>query len=178
MNMEEIRVSGETVYDGRIFTAKRDVVRLCDGSTSVREIVEHVGGVGILPIDEDGNIYLVRQFRYAIGGEILEIPAGKIDPGEEPYTCAVRELSEETGFTADKVEYLGEFFPSPGFCREKLSIYIATSLHRGEQHLDEGEFLDVVKMPLDEAYKMIMDNELLDGKSVIAILKARALRGR
>ena len=165
-------VSSKDVFKGRIVHVHVDDVELIDGSRSVREIVEHDGGVTVIPVDADGNVYCVRQFRYAFGRSIIETPAGKLEKGEDPFQCAVRELSEETGFKAEKYVYLGEFYPSPGYCHEKLYAYLAMDLTKGEAHLDEGEYLDVVKFSLDELVEMVMNNELEDAKTIIAILKA------
>ena len=173
MEYIEKRVKSEDIYKGKIVHVHIDDVELIDGSFSKREIVEHDGGVTVIPVDSDGSVYCVRQFRYAFGESILETPAGKLEKGEDPFECAVRELSEETGFTAGEYVYLGEFYPSPGYCHEKLYAYLALDLKKGEAHLDEGEFLDVVKYPLNTLVDMAMNNELKDAKTIIAVLKAK-----
>ncbi len=173
MEYTETTVSRQDIFTGRIVHLHVDKVRLIDGSSSTREIVEHDGGVTVIPVDEEGNVYCVRQFRYAFGESILETPAGKLEKGEDPFHCAVRELSEETGFTAENYVYLGEFYPSPGYCKEKLYAYLATGLKKGQAHLDQGEFLDVEKYPLDTLVDMAMDNKLYDAKTIIAVLKAK-----
>ena len=173
MDYTEKTLSRKDIFSGRIVTLHVDQVSLIDGSVSEREIVEHDGGVTVIPVDDEGNVYCVRQFRYAFGEHILETPAGKLEKGEDPFACAVRELSEETGFTAESFMCLGEFYPSPGYCKEKLYAYLATGLKKGEAHLDEGEFLDVVKYPLDTLVEMAMNNEIYDAKTIIAILKAK-----
>ena len=177
MDYNEKTLTSQTLYEGRIITVKRDEVELVNGKTSFREVVEHNGGVGILPVDGDGNVYLVKQFRYPFRETTLEIPAGKLEKGEKPFECAVRELSEETGFTAAKYDDFGKFYPSPGYCMEILYIYMARELTRGKIHLDDNEFLDVVKMPLEDAVDMVMRGELYDAKTIIAILKAKKLLG-
>ena len=173
MEYIEKKLKSEEKFVGRIFTVHVDDVELVDGHRSKREIVEHDGGVTVIPVDDEGNVYCVRQFRYAFGESVLETPAGKLEKGEEPFACAVRELSEETGFTAAEYVYLGEFYPSPGYCHEKLYAYLALQLSKGEAHLDEGEFLDVVKYPLDTLVDMAMNNELKDAKTIIAVLKTK-----
>lgn len=173
MDYIESKISSEDIFKGRIVHLHVDKVQLIDGSRSTREVVEHDGGVTVIPVDDDGNVYCVRQFRYAFGKSIIETPAGKLEKGEDPLECAVRELSEETGFSAAEYIYLGEFYPSPGYCHEKLYAYLALGLEKGEAHLDEGEFLDIVKYPLDTLVDMVMNNELCDAKTIIAILKAK-----
>lgn len=175
MGYIEKRIDGEEKYRGVIVNVRLDRAELCDGSIVRREVVEHPGGATILPIDDEGYCYCVRQFRYPFQKELLEAPAGKLEYGEDPYECAVRELSEETGFTADEIIYLGEDYTSPGFSSETLHIYLARSLHKGEKHLDEGEFLSVEKYHIDELVKLVMDGKICDGKTVIAVLKAKCL---
>lgn len=173
MELIEKQVNSELKYSGVIVDVTLDDAELVDGSLAKREVVHHPGGVGILPVDRNGICYMVRQYRYPMGEVVLEIPAGKLDRGEDHFSCAVRELSEETGFTADNYVYLGCFFPSPGYADEKIHVYLATGLHAGESHLDEGEFLNVEKISLDELVEMVMDGSIVDAKTVIAILKSR-----
>ena len=135
-------------------------------------MVEHPGGVTILPVDEEGNCTMVRQFRYPFGRMMLEAPAGKLEYGEDPRDCAVRELSEETGFTADELIDLGRCCTSPGFSSEVLHIYLALGLHPGDCHPDQDEFLNVEKIPLHELSRMVMDGEIDDAKTIVAVLKA------
>lgn len=178
MDLTEKKLQSELKYKGHILNVHVDKVSLPDASVSFREIVEHPGGVTIVPVDEDGNVYCVRQYRYAMGEEILETPAGKIDEGETTLECAMRELSEETGFTAEKYDFLGAFYPSPGFCKETLYAYLATGLTRGEKHLDEGEFLEVEKYPFEQLYQMALSGEMKDAKTVIAILRSKQFLDR
>lgn len=172
MDYFEERIDGEVKYKGVIVTVRLDRARLVNGAVVKREVVEHPGGVTILPIDGDSQCYMVRQFRYPFGRMVLEAPAGKLEYGEEHRLCAVRELSEETGLTADELVYMGSMLTSPGFSSEVLHIYLAFGLHAGKCHPDENEFLNVEKFSLDELSDMVMRGEIEDGKTVIAILKA------
>ena len=179
MDYTEERIGGEEKYKGVIVRVRLDQVRLCDGKLTRREVVEHPGGVCILPVDEAGNCAMVRQFRYPFGRMMLEAPAGKLEYGEDPLDCAVRELSEETGYSADQLIDLGAMCTSPGFSTEVLHIYLALGLHAGASHPDEGEFLNVEKIPLARLVDMVMANEIDDGKTIAAILKAeRYLKAR
>ena len=173
MDLIEKRISGEEKYKGVIVSVTLDRVELPDGKDAVREVVHHPGGVSVLPVDAEGTCYMVRQYRYPVGDTVLEIPAGKLDGKEDHMICAVRELSEETGFTADTFVDLGCFFTSPGYSDEIIHVYLATGLHAGKSHLDEGEFLNVEKMPFEELFGMVMRNEIIDAKTVIAVSKAK-----
>ena len=173
MDYTEKTLESQELYKGRIIRVLRDRVELSDGTETLREVVAHPGGVTVIPVDEAENVYCVRQFRYPYGEHVLETPAGKLEPGEDPLECAVRELGEETGFTAERYVSLGYIYPSPGYCQEIIYIYIATGLKSGEKHLDEGEFLDVEKYPLDTLVEMAMGGELKDAKTVVGVLKAR-----
>ena len=175
MDCFEKKIDGELKYEGVIVNVRLDRAELCDGSVVRREVVEHPGGATILPVDDEGYCYCVRQFRYPFGKQMLEAPAGKLEYGENPKECAVRELSEETGFTADEIIYLGPDCSSPGFSTELLHIYMARGLHKGESHPDEGEFLNVEKHHIDELVDMIMSGEIDDGKTIIAVLKAKRI---
>ncbi|MBQ8604507.1 MAG: NUDIX hydrolase [Oscillospiraceae bacterium] len=174
----EKTINEETIFTGRIFTVKRKHVELENGHTRQREVVLHNGGAAVLPVDDDGNVYLIRQFRSPFEQEVLEIPAGKLEKGEDPFEAAKRELSEETGFTAKHYFDLGQVWPTVGFCSEILYIWMATGLTRGETHFDEDEFVTTVKMPLEDAWNMCMDGTIKDSKTLVAIMKAREILGK
>ena len=173
MDFFEKPVETTKVYEGLIVDVRRDIAELQNGSLVQREVVEHPGGVGIVPITSDNKVLMVRQYRYPMEEELLEIPAGKLGKGEDPFECAVRELSEETGCTAGRFVDLGAMYPSPGFCRETLYVYLALDLKHGQMHLDENELLSVEAIGIDDLIEMIMRNELPDAKSIIGIMKAR-----
>ena len=171
MKLKEIKKSSETIYKGKIITLERDIAILENGEDAVREVVRHPGGVGVVAMDEQGYVYMVRQFRYPFYETTLEIPAGKLDKGgEDTKEAGIRELREETGLVADNIEFLGDFYATPGFCDEKLAIYFATGLHQGETDPDEDEFIECEKYHIAELVKMIETGEIKDAKSVIGIL--------
>lgn len=159
------------IFTGRVFATESMDVRLQDGTVTKREIVRHNGGATIVPLDSDLNVYVVRQFRAPFQQVLVETPAGKLEVDEDPRDCAIRELREETGLTADHVEDLGCIFPSPGYCAEALYLFLATGLHQGEKNPDEGEFLNVEKIPLKILLEKIENGSIRDAKTVIALLK-------
>jgi len=173
MDYTETLVRHINGYNGLIINTTLDRVVLQNGEHTLREVVIHPGGVTVIPVDDDGYVYCVRQFRYPMSEHLLETPAGKLEYGEDPMHCAVRELSEETGISASEYIDLGKIYPSPGFCKEILYIYMARGLSFGTSHPDHNEFLDVEKIHIDELARLVMDNEITDAKTVIAILKAK-----
>ena len=173
MHLDEKTLSVEEIYNGKIIRVTKEKVELENGKTSYREMVYHSGGVCVLPIDNDGNIYFVKQFRYPYKTVLLEIPAGKREEGEDPLTCGTRELKEEIGASAEKIVSLGKLYPTVAYDTEIIYMYLATGLSFGDTDLDEGEFIDIVKMPFEKAYKMVLDDEIPDAKTQIAILKAK-----
>lgn len=170
MKFSEKRLNGETVYDGKILKLEVDTVELPDGKTAKRECIRHSGGAAVLLV-HNGKVLLVRQFRYLYGKEIYEIPAGKLDKGEDPLKAAARELKEETGIIADLKPYL-KIYPTPGYTDEVIHIYLAENCRlTGERNLDEGEFLEACFKPMDEVLNLIANGEICDGKTVAAIYK-------
>ncbi|MBQ2968051.1 MAG: NUDIX hydrolase [Clostridia bacterium] len=168
---EKIQAS-DTKYKGKVLTLRVDRVELPNGDNACREVVEHNGAVGVVPITEDGEIILVRQFRAASRKVMLEIPAGKLEKGEDPLACGLRELEEETGFKAGNIEKLITYYSSPAILEEVLHLYIATDLIPGKVHLDEDEFLECIKIPVDEMKQKIINGEIQDAKTVIGVLLA------
>ncbi len=173
MHLEEKQVSSELKYDGKIVKLYCDIAELENGNNVRREVIKHPGGVCVVALCEDNSVLFVRQFRYPHGRVLLEIPAGKLEYGEDHRTCGLRELKEETGCTCDSFEYLGCLLPTPAYDTEVIHMYLARGLHSGEQRLDNDEFLDVEKIPLDKAVEMIMNNEIADAKTQVAILKTK-----
>lgn len=177
MDLSEKMVSSQTIFEGKIIKVTLDQARLPDGTLAAREVVYHPGGVAVLALDEDNTVYLVNQYRYPIQQLLLELPAGKLDHGaeEDPVLGAQRELSEETGLEASEWTYLGYMLSSPGFCTEKIHMYLARGLTRRQQHLDQDEFLDVLAIPFQELVRQVMDGTITDGKTVAAALKTKVL---
>ncbi len=176
MNFTEKQLTKEYIFKGKIINVRRDNALMPNGNTSIREVVEHKGGVCVAALTENDEILLVRQFRYPYMEEVLEIPAGKRDSlDEKPLDGAMRELREETGAKAQNVFSLGQVYPTPGYCNEIIWMYGATGLTFGEQDLDENEFLNVEKIPLETAVEMVLKGEIKDSKTQIAILKLKLL---
>ena len=174
--LHEKILSEECAWKGKILDVHRLEVELPNGHRSARDIVRHPGAAAVVALTESGKIVLVRQYRTAIDRVTVEIPAGKLDPGEDPLDCAKRELHEETGCTADNFLSLGMLYPSPGYFNEIIFLYLATGLHAGNMQPDEDEFLEVERIPLEKAVQMVMDGALPDAKTQTAILKVWQLR--
>ena len=177
MDLTEKTLDSREVFRGRIIRVRQDTVRLPNGKEGTREVVEHPGGVAVLAIDDEGRVLLVRQYRYAFGRVLTEIPAGKREPGEEPFLTARRELQEEVGATAREWQSLGEVIASPGCYDEVLHLYLARGLTFGDTHPDEDEFLSVRRIPFQELVQRCLSGEIQDGKTVTAVLKAKLLLG-
>lgn len=175
MDFFEKTISSQRIYDGKIIGVRKDTVELQDGRKASREVVEHSGGVCVIALDEDKNVLFVRQFRYPNNSVILEIPAGKLNPGEDHYECGKRELEEETGYLCSEYRHIATIYPSPAYVGEIIHVYFASGLIKSEQKLDEGEFLSVEKIPLEKAFQMVMNDEIYDAKTQIAILKVWAM---
>ncbi len=166
----EKKLSGKKIFSGRIIDLSVDKVLLPDGKQAEREYVSHRGGASVLPIDNEQNVYLVRQFRYPYGQILLEIPAGKLEKGEDAAITAARELEEETGFVGSITPY-GVIYPTPGYTDENLYVFLAKDLKKTHVHLDEDEFVDLVKMPIKTALKKVLSNEIKDAKTCYALLR-------
>lgn len=178
MHLDEKTLSSEQKFDGKIVKLFVDKAELENGEIVTREMIKHPGGVCIVPLDENNNVLMVRQFRYPPHKVLLEIPAGKLEFNENHRECGLRELKEETGCTCDEFTYLGNLIPTPAYDNEVIHMYLARGLHGGEQDLDDDEFLDVEKIPLEKAVEMVMNNEIEDAKTQIALLKTNVLLGR
>lgn len=163
----------EKIYRGRAFDVRRDQVQLPHGRVTNLDIVEHVGAVTILPVDSDGYIMFVRQYRHPTGGEILELPAGTLEEGEEPIACARREIQEEVGMGAESLRKIGEFFLAPGYSTEFMHVYLATDLSPSSLPGDEDEDLSVVRLPAEEAFEAAHAGKIKDAKTLAALFLAQ-----
>jgi ADP-ribose pyrophosphatase len=170
VNLEEKAISSERVFEGKMIRLRVDTVTLPNGSTATREVIEHPGAVAVIALTEQGELLLVRQYRHATGKILLEIPAGKRDPGEDPLACARRELEEETGCRARQWKTIFSYFSTPGFSDELLYLIMATDLEQGVAHTDDEEFIEVVTVPVAEALRMVYRGEICDAKTIIGIL--------
>ena len=167
----------ELIYTGKIFSLVQDTISMPDGRTAKWDMVQHNGAVCVLPVDSDGNIIFVRQFRQAAEGVVLELPAGRLEPGEDPILAAHRELEEETAFKAGDMRLMVSMYMAVGYSNELIHMYAAKDLYPGKLNLDEDEFIDVEKYSLDEAVKMIFSGEIIDSKTIAGILMYKNLEG-
>ena len=176
MEHEEKKLSSKMIYQGRVVTLRTDMVELENGQITSREVIEHPGGVGIAALDRDGCLLMVRQFRYPTGTQLLEIPAGKLEYGEDPLAAGRRELEEETGHIAARWTSLGQLWPTPAYDMEMIHLFLAEDLTPTRQHLDPGEFLTVERIPLQRLVKLVLDGKVRDAKTQIAVLKLAMAR--
>ena len=177
-HLKETQIHSELLYDGKVVHLYKDDVRLPDGGTGLREYVRHIGAAAVLPITKEGDALLVRQFRYPFDKPLIEIPAGKRDSyTEDPLATAKRELEEETGMHCDHLIPLGEYYSSPAILDEIIWVYLATDLEKGTQNTDDDEFLELVRVPFSELVGMVERNEIADGKTQMAVLKAARILG-
>lgn len=179
MNMEEKRTASKLIFDGRILHVYVDDILLPNGQPAFREYIKHVGAVCILPLTDEGDVILERQYRYPIGRVMTEIPAGKLDSAEEdPLEAALRELREETGIVPREMICLGEYYGCPALLRERIVMFLARGLSFGEDKLDPDEFLEVFRMPLDKAVEEVLAGHIADGKTQVAVLRAAMMKQR
>lgn len=171
MDFTEKPLKQDYLYRGKIVNLRVDNAELPDGTTALREVIEHPGGVCVAALTEKEELLFVEQFRYPYMETVLELPAGKLEYGEDPFEAGKRELLEETGAAAKNYRDLGKLYPTPGYCGEIIHMYSAENLTFSEQHLDEDEFLEVRRIPLEEAFQMVMRNEIRDSKTQVGILK-------
>lgn len=170
--LREIQIDHTSVFDGVLLHVKKDTVRLPNGKTTGREYIRHPGAVCIVPITEDGKVIIERQYRYPYDAVLTELPAGKLDKGEDPEKAARRELFEETGTTADELVYMGKFYPACAYTDEIIHMYLAKGLSFGERKLDDDEFLNVEAVPFGELLKDVIDGKIPDGKTQTAVMRA------
>ena len=171
-NLTEVKTGSEEIFDGIILHVFKDSVQLPNGNPATREVIRHVGAVGVVPVTDDGKVIVEQQFRYPLDQVITEIPAGKLDSfAEDRLSAAKRELEEETGYTAKEWVELGDYYPTPAYCDERITLYLARGLAQGQRHLDEDEFLNFKAVPLADLVEDIMAGRITDGKTQVAILK-------
>jgi ADP-ribose pyrophosphatase len=172
---KEVTISEEVIYSGKIIKVRRDIAEL-DGKEVVRELVMHSGGVCVIALTDKNEIVMVRQYRYPFGEALLEIPAGKLEPGENPHSAALRELREETGAEPEEFHFLGVIYPTVAYLNEKIHIYLATGLHFGGTDFDDDEYIEMSLIPFDDAVSMVMNNEIKDAKTIAAVLMVQNQR--
>ena len=169
-DLKESTISTTVVYKGDFLDVRQDEVLLPNGETAAREWINHPGAVVIVPILPNGEIALIKQFRYAAGSEFIELPAGKLDAGEDPEECALRELEEEVGYRANKIKFLANIHPAIGFTNEIMGVFLAENLEKTEHNRDNDEFLELVPTTLTEALNLVWENKITDVKSIIGLL--------
>ena len=178
-NLTEVKTGSQEIFDGVILHVFKDTVELPNGNPATREVIRHVGAVGVIPVTDAGKVIVERQFRYPLNRVITEIPAGKLDRfTEDRLSAAKRELEEETGYTAEEWTDLGDYYPTPAYCDERITLYLARGLTLGQRHLDEDEFLNFEAVPLDTLVEDVMAGRITDGKTQVAILKAARFLGK
>lgn len=175
MELSEKTLATEKIFDGRVVKLRVDTVELPNGQQAKREVISHPGGVGVIALDDNNNVLLVKQFRPGAKDVLLEIPAGKLEYGENPEECGKRELLEETGFKSTEFYHLSRFYVTPAYCEEIINVYYAKGLIKEKQNLDADEFLNVEKIPFDTLFTMVMSGEITDAKTVIATLKLKEI---
>ncbi|MAD51614.1 MAG: ADP-ribose pyrophosphatase [Candidatus Marinimicrobia bacterium] len=173
--LKETQLSTEQIYKGTLLDVRRDEITLPNGKTSAREYIKHPGAACMIPVLPDGNIALIKQYRYPVQSEMIELPAGKLDPGEKPEACAKRELEEEIGYSAGKLTFVCNIHPAIGFASEKMWIYLAEDLVKTVENTDHDEFLVLMPTHLDDAIKMVWDGKITDVKTIIGLLWAERL---
>ena len=177
-NLTEVQTDSQEIYDGVILHVFKDTVSLPNGNPATREVIRHVGAVGVIPMTDDGKVIIARQFRYPLARVVTEIPAGKLDSfTEDRLSAAKRELEEETGYTAKEWISLGDYYPTPAYCDERITLYLARGLALGQRHLDEDEFLNFELVPLSDLVEDVMNGRITDGKTQVAVLKAARILG-
>ena len=177
-SLSEKTLDSKLIYDGRVVHLYLDTVQLPNGNSAKREIVRHPGAVAVVPLDADGNVILVSQYRHAAGRVLPEIPAGTLNPGEDPDVCAVRELQEEIGQKPGKLQKLEGIYLAPGYSTEYIHLYLATKLVESRLHMDEDEFIEVSRLSIDEVIRRIQTGEIADAKTISAIMMVRSLPAR
>lgn len=177
-DLKETTRTSEEVYSGKLLHVFRDEITLPNGRSGIREVIHHDGAVCVVPLTDENEIVMEKQFRHPFGEVLTEIPAGKLNgPDEDPLEAAKRELQEETGYTAEKWIYLGIYYPTVAYTNEKIHMFLCRGLHKGEQNLDEGEFLKYYTVPIEKVIDHILNNKIPDGKTQLAVLKAARMLG-
>ena len=178
MDLNEKTLSQKKIFDGEVIKLRIDTVTTPSGNSATREIVEHPGGVCILPLDENGNVIMEWQYRHPFTSLLYELPAGKLIKGEDPLECGKRELEEETGLCAKEYISLGKIYPTPGFCTEIIHLYLARNLYKGSKNPDEDEFIELEAEPLEKLVDKVLSGEINDAKTCVALLKANEMKNR